>query len=152
MKSVGEAMGIGRTFKEAMNKTLRSLENGWSGFHANGNYPYSRMSNEALLDDLRWGTPDRILKIWQALTSGISPEEISKITSIDVWFLKNLQQLVEFETHITEEFVQRRTLTPETLRSAKRLGFSDKHIALVDRESGKRNPQATQRKWNIAVF
>ena len=131
MKSVGEAMGIGRTFKEAMNKTLRSLENGWSGFHAIGNYPYNRMSNEALMDDLRWGTPDRILKIWQALTNGISPEEISNIASIDVWFLKNLQQLVEFETHITEEFVQRRTLTPETLRSAKRLGFSDKHIALL---------------------
>jgi carbamoyl-phosphate synthase large subunit len=129
MKSVGEAMGIGRTFKEALNKTLRSLENGWSGFHANGNDSVSRMSAEVLLDDLRWGTPDRILKIWQALTSGISCEEISKITRIDVWFLKNLQQLVEFETQIVEEFKQRRTLTPETLRSAKRLGFSDKHIA-----------------------
>jgi len=129
MKSVGEAMGIGRTFKEALNKTLRSLENGWSGFHANGNDSISRMSGEVLLDDLRWGTPDRILKIWQALTSGISPEEIFEITRIDVWFLKNLQQLVEFETHIAEEFKQRRTLTPETLRSAKRLGFSDKHIA-----------------------
>ncbi len=129
MKSVGEAMGIGRTFKEALNKTLRSLENGWSGFHANGNDSISRMSGEVLLDDLRWGTPDRILKIWQALTSGISPEEIFEITRIDVWFLKNLQQLVEFETHIAEEFKQRRTLTPEILRSAKRLGFSDKHIA-----------------------
>ncbi len=131
MKSVGEAMGIGRTFKEALNKTLRSLENGWSGFHANGNDSVSRMSGEVLLDDLRWGTPDRILKIWQALTSGISCEEISKITRIDIWFLKNLQQLVEFETHIVEEFKQRRTLTPETLGSAKRLGFSDKHIALL---------------------
>ncbi|MFZ0485336.1 MAG: carbamoyl-phosphate synthase large subunit [Desulfobacterales bacterium] len=129
MKSVGEAMGIGRTFKEALNKTLRSLENGWSGFHANGNDSIRRMSGEVLLDDLRWGTPDRILKIWQALTSGISPEEIFEITRIDVWFLKNLQQLVEFETHIAEEFKQRRTLTPENLRSAKRLGFSDKHIA-----------------------
>ncbi|MBW2156607.1 MAG: carbamoyl-phosphate synthase large subunit, partial [Deltaproteobacteria bacterium] len=85
MKSVGEAMGIGRTFKEALNKTLRSLENGWSGFHANGNDSVSRMSGEVLLDDLRWGTPDRILKIWQALTSGISCEEISKITRIDIW-------------------------------------------------------------------
>jgi carbamoyl-phosphate synthase large subunit len=131
MKSVGEAMGIGRTFKEALNKTLRSLENSWSGFHANDNGSVSRMSTEILLDDLRWGTPDRILKIWQALTSGISPEEISKITRIDVWFLKNLQQLVEFEAHIADEFKQRNTLTPETLRTAKRLGFSDKHIALL---------------------
>ena len=103
MKSVGEAMGIGRTFKEALNKTLRSLENGWSGFHANGNHPYGRMSRETLLDDIRWGTPDRILKIWQALTSGISPHEVSKITGIDIWFLENLRQLVAFETHITAE-------------------------------------------------
>jgi carbamoyl-phosphate synthase large subunit len=51
MKSVGEAMGIGRTFKEALNKTLRSLENGWFGFHANGGRPYARISKEALLDD-----------------------------------------------------------------------------------------------------
>jgi len=131
MKSVGEAMGIGRTFKEALNKTLRSLENGWSGFHANGNHPYSRMSSETLLDDLRWGTPDRILKIWLALTRGMSIEEISRITGIDMWFLKNLQQLIEFESHVTEEFNQHQTLTPETLRRAKRLGFSDKHLALL---------------------
>ena len=131
MKSVGEAMGIGRTFKEALNKTLRSLENGWSGFHANGNHPYSRMSSETLLDDLRWGTPDRILKIWLALTRGMSLEEISRITGIDMWFLKNLQQLVEFESHVTEEFNQHQTLIPETLRRAKRLGFSDKHLALL---------------------
>jgi carbamoyl-phosphate synthase large subunit len=121
MKSVGEAMGIGRTFKEALNKTLRSLENNWSGFHANGNSPYHGMSSEALADDLRWGTPDRILKIWQALTIGISSEQISTITGIDIWFLKNLQQLVEFEYHIVEEFKERQTLTADTLRSAKRL-------------------------------
>ena len=134
MKSVGEAMGIGRTFKEAFNKTLRSLENSWSGFHANGNSPYNEMSPEALADDLRWGTPDRILKIWQALTSGISSEEISTITGIDIWFLKNLQQLVEFECQIVEEFKQRQTLTADTLRSAKRLGFSDQHLALLTGE------------------
>ena len=131
MKSIGEAMGIGRTFKEALNKTLRSLENGWSGFHANGNHLYSRMSSETLLDDLRWGTPDRILKIWLALTRGMSIEEISRITGIDMWFLKNLQQLIEFESRVTEEFNQHQTLTPETLRRAKRLGFSDKHLALL---------------------
>ena len=149
MKSVGEAMGIGRTFKEALNKTLRSLENGWSGFHANGNSPYHLMSSEALSDDLRWGTPDRILKIWQALTNGISTEKISKITGIDIWFLKNLQQLIEFEYHIAEEFKQLRTLAPDTLRSAKRLGFSDKHLALL---TGKREGEIrTLRKKNAIL-
>ncbi len=131
MKSVGEAMGIGRTFKEALNKTLRSLENGWSGFHAHGNFPYGRLTRDALMDDLRWGTPDRILKIWQALSSGISPEEVSKVSGIDIWFLVNLQQLIDFENHLSQAFKQRQTLTQEILRKAKRFGFSDKHLSLL---------------------
>ena len=131
MKSVGEAMGIGRTFKEAINKTLRSLENGWVGFHANGNNPYQRMTREELLDDLRFGTPDRIMKIWQALTTGVSPEEISQITGIDIWFLENLKQLVAFESKIVAESKEQNSISPETLQRVKRLGFSDKHLALL---------------------
>ena len=131
MKSIGEAMGIGRTFKEALNKTLRSLENGWSGFHALGNSDYGRMSREALLDDLRWGTPDRILKIWQALATGITPEEVSSYSGIDIWFLENLRQLVRFEEVIRSEYDASRTLSTATWRQAKRFGFSDKHIGLL---------------------
>ncbi|MGD2271921.1 MAG: carbamoyl-phosphate synthase large subunit [Desulfobacterales bacterium] len=133
MKSVGEAMGIGRTFKEALNKTLRSLENGWFGFHANGNNPYSRMSEESLLDDLRFGTPDRIMKIWQALTIGVSPEKISKTTRIDIWFLENLKQLVGYEAKIAAECRDQKNISPDTLRQAKRMGFSDKHLAVLHR-------------------
>ncbi len=131
MKSIGEAMGIGRTFKEALNKTLRSLENGWSGFHARETDPYRRMSRVALLDDLRSGTPDRILKIWHALSSGISPEEISRLSGIDIWFLENLTQLVRFESVVANEYAERSTLSTETLRKAKRLGFSDRHLGLL---------------------
>ncbi|MBW2411202.1 MAG: carbamoyl-phosphate synthase large subunit, partial [Deltaproteobacteria bacterium] len=134
MKSVGEAMGIGRTFKEALNKTLRSLENGWFGFHANANHPYSRMSEELLLDDLRFGTPDRILKIWQALTIGVLPEEISKITGIDIWFLENLRQLVVFEAKIVAECKEHKDISADTLRKAKRMGFSDRHLAILHRK------------------
>ena len=135
MKSIGEAMGIGRTFKEALNKTLRSLENGWSGFHANDTDIYEKMPREVLLDDLRSGTPDRILKIWQALKSGISREEISKISGIDLWFLENLYQLTEFETEIVAEYKKRNTISLKTLVRAKRLGFSDKHLALLTGKS-----------------
>ena len=131
MKSIGEAMGIGRTFKEALNKTLRSLENGWSGFHAIGTNGYGLMSREALLDDLRWGTPDRILKIWQALSTGITPEEVSTYSGIDIWFLENLNQLVAFEGVIRTEFEAHKALGAETWRQAKRFGFSDKHIGLL---------------------
>ncbi len=135
MKSIGEAMGIGRTFKEALNKTLRSLENGWSGFHANDIDSYGKMPREVLLDDLRSGTPDRILKIWQALKNGISREEIAKISGIDRWFLENLYQLTEFETEIVSEYKRRNTISPRTLAHAKRLGFSDKHLALLTGKS-----------------
>jgi len=137
MKSVGEAMGIGRTFKEALNKTLRSLENGWSGFHARDNAAIGKITRPALMDDLRSGTPERILKIWQALTLGMMPEEISRLTGIDIWFLENLRQLVEFEDVITREYAERSTLRAETLRKAKRMGFSDKHIGLVTGKSEK---------------
>jgi carbamoyl-phosphate synthase large subunit len=135
MKSIGEAMGIGRTFKEALNKTLRSLENGWSGFHANVTNGYANLSREALLDDLRFGTPDRILKIWQALKIGISRDEISEISGIDLWFLENLNQLIQFEDNIAAEYRNRNTITPRTLSRAKQLGFSDSHLALLTDKS-----------------
>jgi carbamoyl-phosphate synthase large subunit len=131
MKSVGEAMGIGRTFKEALNKTLRSLENGWSGFHARDNAVIAKITRPALMDDLRSGTPERILKIWQALSLGMTPEELCRLTGIDIWFLENLRQLVEFEGVIAREYAERSTLKTETLRKAKRMGFSDKHIGLL---------------------
>jgi carbamoyl-phosphate synthase large subunit len=131
MKSIGEAMGIGRTFKEALNKTLRSLENGWSGFHANDTDAYAQISRETLLDDLRHGTPDRILKIWQALKNGISRDEISQVSGVDIWFLENLLQLTEFEAEIAADYKSRNTITPEKLIKAKRMGFSDKHLALL---------------------
>jgi len=131
MKSVGEAMGIGRTFKEALNKTLRSLENGWSGFHAIGNGSYKALSHEELMDDLRWGTPDRIRKIWQALSNGVSPGEVSQISGIDIWFLENLQQLIDTESELSDQFKASQTIEADTLRHAKRLGFSDIHLALL---------------------
>jgi carbamoyl-phosphate synthase large subunit len=137
MKSVGEAMGIGRTFKEALNKTLRSLENGWSGFHARDNAAIGKITRPALMDDLRSGTPERILKIWQALNLGMTPEELCRLTGIDIWFLENLRQLVEFEEIITREYAERSTLRAETLRRAKRMGFSDKHIGLLTGKSEK---------------
>ena len=131
MKSVGEAMGIGRTFKEALNKTLRSLENGWSGFHALGNADYDQMTRDALIDDLRFGTPDRLLKLWRAFTMGMSPSELSEITKIDMWFLTNLHQIFEFEQRFAAAAKSSETLDPGLLRQAKRLGFSDRHLGML---------------------
>jgi carbamoyl-phosphate synthase large subunit len=83
------------------------------------------------MDDLRQGTPERILKIWQALTLGMTPEELCRLTGIDIWFLENLRELVAFEAVIGREYAERSTLRAETLRRAKRMGFSDKHIGLI---------------------
>ena len=123
MKSVGEAMGIGRTFKEALNKTLRSLENDWSGFHAIG-MDIQKLKKENLVEDLRFGTPDRILKLWQALSIGMTLQEICDISGIDIWFCQHMKQLVDFE----KDLAGRDNFSADLLRKAKRMGFSDQHI------------------------
>jgi len=129
MKSVGEAMGLGRTFKESLNKTLRSLENGWIGFCSLD--CHQAMTEEDLLADLRKGTADRILKIHRAFMVGITPEKISEITSIDIWFIQNLYQLYLFECHIRKEWEDKKNLSADTLRRAKQFGFSDDHLARI---------------------
>ena len=144
MKSVGEAMGIGRTFKEALNKTLRSLENGWSGFHGRDNAAITRMSRPALMDDLRSGTPDRILKIWHALSIGVSPQEISTVTGIDIWFLDNLRQLVEFETVIAREYAERNTLRTETAAQGQADGLRRQAPGAAHRQERAGDPQHPQ--------
>ncbi len=131
MKSIGEAMGIGRTFKEALNKTLRSLENGWFGFHKKDANNYVEMTKEALLDDLRMGTPDRILKLWQGFSLGMSPADLSKVTGIDSWFLKNLHQIFELESDLWVEYRKTNTIQATSLKRAKQWGFSDRHIAFI---------------------
>jgi len=135
MKSVGEVMGIGRTFKEAFNKSLRSLENGWFGFHPNGssnNITESQsLSENSLLDKLSIGTHDRIMTIWQALTKGISIEKISGVSGIDLWFLKNLAQLHELEQEIISQAGNGTFVSGDILRKAKQWGFSNKHIATI---------------------
>jgi len=131
MKSIGEAMGIGRTFKEALNKTLRSLENGWFGFHKKDVDDYVDLSKDALMDDIRMGTPDRILKLWQGFSLGLSSAELSSVTGIDVWFLKNLNQIFELESDLWIEYRKTNAIKADTLKKAKKWGFSDHHIAFL---------------------
>ncbi|MFC1555556.1 carbamoyl-phosphate synthase large subunit [candidate division KSB1 bacterium] len=129
MKSIGEAMGIGRTFKEALNKALRSLENGWIGFYPNGNGV--NFSREELIDDLRFGTPDRILKIRKAFSLDLTIDEIIEITGIDRWFIFNLYQIFQFEQELGTAFSEKKTFSAEMMLKAKKWGFSDKMLAAV---------------------
>ncbi|HVE12878.1 MAG TPA: carbamoyl-phosphate synthase large subunit, partial [Elusimicrobiota bacterium] len=126
MKSVGEVMACGRVFKESFQKALRGLETGKAGFEP----PAAAALDEAtLLRKLSMPYSDRLFYVRAALEKGLSPAELSEITSIDPWFLNQMKDLVEFEDRLRAE-----PLTPELLGEAKRLGFSDLSIARATRK------------------
>jgi len=118
MKSVGEVMAIGRTFKEALQKGLRGLETGVSGF-ARTDLDETRIKEKLLVPD-----PDRIFYVKLALDLGWAHEEIHRVTGIDPWFLDQIQQIVDLERRLGSEVFE----DPEMLREAKRFGFSDARI------------------------
>jgi carbamoyl-phosphate synthase large subunit len=135
MKSVGEAMAIGRTFKEALQKAIRSLE-----IDAYGLETRIRDSQEsrgglltAIRENLRVPKWDRVFHIADAIRLGMDIEEIHALTKIDSWFLANIQQIVEFEERLCHPDSGRPSriplLTTPVMREAKSLGFSDRRLA-----------------------
>ncbi|GGB33048.1 carbamoyl-phosphate synthase large chain [Flexivirga endophytica] len=129
MKSVGEAMAIGRNFTEALQKALRSLERSGATFHWDPDNAPSKEMGQALLDQARTPTDGRIVLVQQALRAGLSVEEVFDATKIDPWFLDQIE-LINKMAGIIAEADQ---LTPELLRLAKRHGFSDAQIAQLAR-------------------
>ena len=124
MKSVGEVMGIGRSFNEAVQKACQSLENNAIGL---GYYGKSRMHAEELLEYIKIPKWDRIFRIKDALTVGISKGTISKATSgIDRWFLSEIEKIVEIEKQLGEYDLE--TIPVELFWEAKMNGFSDAQI------------------------
>ncbi len=127
MKSVGEAMAIGRTFNESFQKALRSLETGRAGWGCD--IKEKLPSGEHLRPQLRTPNPERIFAVRQAMLLGMSVEEIYGLTGIDPWFLDKMQILIE-----TEKFIKRtplNQLTKEQMYNVKREGFSDRQIAFA---------------------
>jgi len=149
MKSVGETMAIGRTFKEALQKGLRSLEIGRYGFGADGKDNWngneflgSKSPNpkgESLYRELRVPRPDRIFHIKQAIQCGMDIAKLHKLTSIDPWFLHNMKEIIDLEGEIRQYEVEFRDLElwsgvknqeklmipHKLLKKAKTYGFSD---------------------------
>jgi len=119
MKSVGEVMAIGRTFKESLQKALCSLETGLNGFEK------VECDEDKLLKELRRPNDERLLYVAEAFRRGKSVEEIYEINSIDPWFLHQIKEIVDFENEIDLDILQ----NEEKLRKAKTYGFSDKMIA-----------------------
>ena len=124
MKSVGEAMAIGRTFKEALQKALRSLEIGRAGLGADG---IETLDRERVREKLIQPSWERIFYIRYALQAGFSPDSIAGLTGIDPWFVHQIEDLVGLEGRLRAFKLE--TLPEQLLRRAKRWGFSDVQLA-----------------------
>ena len=130
MKSVGEVMAIGRNIHESMQKALRGLETGLSGF----NYidALKGASKDELSAELSRATPDRLLVAAQALREGMSVAEIHAIAKFDPWFLERLEEIIAAENDVKTNGLPN---TAEALRRLKAMGFSDKRLAYLAVES-----------------
>jgi carbamoyl-phosphate synthase large subunit len=131
MKSTGEVMAIGRSYEEALMKAIRSLDIdkdfGYKG-------KYTSWTDEDIMNLLKVPTDDRLFAIYQAIRRKMSVEEISHLTQIEPYFLYRIQNIIAMEDKVSGE------LNPDTLRQAKRLGFTDEYIA---RLTGKAREEIT---------
>jgi carbamoyl-phosphate synthase large subunit len=158
MKSVGEVMAIGRTFKESLQKALRSLEIGSYGFESrlfaapeDSRRALSENQMNLLQGKLRVPNSDRLWYVADAFRAGLPLEEIHRLTCIDPWFLHNIRQIVEME----EELRGKRQLLAgqdaavlDMLREAKRYGFSDRRLAYLWETS---EAEVRQLRWRLGV-
>ena len=132
MKSVGEAMSIGRTFKEALQKGLRSMEIGATGLGFN--FRAALPDRETILEALHRPNSKRIFALRQALIAGLSEEEITAASSFDPWFVRQVKAIVDMEARISD-FGLANDMTATNphlrliLREAKEYGFSDRQLA-----------------------
>ncbi len=127
MKSVGETMAIGRTFKEAFQKGMRSLETGRFGFGGDGKQLLDHLDLEDVEIGLRVPSSKRVSYIYEALKRNISIDEIYRLSSIDPWFLNNFRQIVDTEVEIVTRGFQ--GLDQPFLKKCKEQGFSDIQLA-----------------------
>ncbi len=139
MKSVGEVMAIGRSFTEAIQKACQSLENEAIGL---GYYGKSLMKNEELMEYIKTPKWDRIFRIKDALMQGSTVRSIAAATGIDNWFLYQIRMICDIEKELMKHTIE--SLPVETLKEAKKHGFSDMQIAKL--LQGKTNDDAVYEK------
>ena len=147
MKSVGESMAIGRTFKEAFQKSLRALETGRSGWTVGERLVDDRLvdgSREELCGAMRRPTPERIYQVKRAMLMGMSTAELHEITGIDPWFLDQLQELIVAEA----EYQQDASVDADSMRRMKRLGFSDRQLGAL---RGVTEHESRALRWSLGV-
>ena len=149
MKSVGEVMSIGRTFKESLQKSLRSLENGSYGLEE------VEASSERIIARLKIPGVDRLWHMAQAIRSGMSIEEIYEYTNIDPWFLNNLKQILDMEEEIKKSAAaaQKAEVNIDShlegvIRQGKEYGFSDRRLSQL-LNVDERDVRKWRNKYNI---
>ena len=125
MKSVGEVMGIGRSFNESIQNALCSLENGLTGF--NEIIPKDKLTKDYIEQELAKFSPNRILIIADALRFGIDAKRINEITHYDMWFLRQIESIVQTENYIKTLDIA--SISGKQLLLIKKMGFSDRRIA-----------------------
>jgi len=124
MKSVGEAMSIGRNFQEALQKSCQSTENRRNGLGADGKELHNQ---KEILESLEFPSADRIFHLKDAFSIGIPFNTIKKLTKIDDWFLEQIEDLAKFDKEIQKHSIE--TLSIELLIEAKKKGYADRQIA-----------------------
>jgi carbamoyl-phosphate synthase large subunit len=122
MKSTGEVMAIGRTIEEALHKAVRSLE-------VDMYFGFREWNDDEIIDILRHPTHERMFVIYQALRNGMQLEEISRITNIDPFYIRKIQNIIAIEDIIKKD------VSPDNLRKAKRMGLSDERIGIISGKS-----------------
>ncbi|MDB4880034.1 MAG: Carbamoyl-phosphate synthase large subunit glutamine-dependent [Gemmatimonadetes bacterium] len=147
MKSVGEAMSIGRTFKEAFQKALRALETGRSGWVVGTDLADDRLADdtiETLRGALRQPTPERIYQVKRGFLAGMDVQELYELTAIDPFFLGQMQELIEAEG----AFAALGVVDAAAMRRMKRMGFSDRQLAALRRQS---EQELRAHRWALNV-
>lgn len=125
MKSVGEAMSLGRNFAEALGKVMRSLETSAAGFWTDKTEPIEDL--DAFLKELRVPRDGRLYSIERALAAGVPVEQVAEVTGVDPWFVEEIAQINQLGTELREAPI----LDEELLRRAKHYGLSDRQIAAL---------------------
>ena len=135
MKSVGEVMAIGRNFQESVQKALRGLETGLSGFNFVDHLVGA--PHEDIVAELSQATPDRLLIAAQALREGMTVEQIHAVAKFDPWFLEQIKQIVDAEAEVLADGLPR---DAAGMRRLKSMGFSDKRLAYLALKSANLRP------------
>ena len=146
MKSVGEAMSMGRTFQESLQKALRSLETGYDGLDPVLQLPLDEESEQALAEQLRHPSGDRLLYVGDAFRAGWSVDRVWDHSRIDPWFLVQIEDLIREEERVRADGFA--GLTRDRLLALKRKGFSD---AMLARLSGVAEKQVRSRRHSYGV-